>query len=786
LDENALIALEFPRVLQLLSAETATPPGTALALEVQPCADPVEVERENHLTAEATRYLQQHGNLPFGTLTDPLPLIDRLKLDGTTLEPPDIIELLGAMKSGRSLKSALTEARSAYPRLWELACALPDLGNLVRFLDGKIAISGEILDHASDDLRSLRRDLQRRAERLQVVLDGITGRPEVARILQDDFVSIRSDRHVIPIRSEARQALPGIVHGVSGSGATVFLEPLETVDLNNEIVTLRDRESAEVHRLLREYSDLLRGRLPELRALRTAIGRIDLVMARARLARSMGAHPAPVEQTTGLRLTGARHPLVEISLRAEGGRIVPLDLALSSETHVLMISGPNTGGKTVALKTVGLLALMHQSGLAIPADEVHLPVFRSIFIDIGDRQSISARLSTFSARIKSIADIAKGLQPPALVLLDEIGTGTDPEEGVALGIATVDYLRQRDSTVIATTHLEALKAYAASTEQCTNAAMQFDEETFVPTYRLVAGIPGRSGALEIAARLGLPRSILEAARARRNRSGADISEYLARLQTLTSELEERRIEVQRELARLAADRAAMEKEAAEREERRRTAMVDEIKLALASIREEGERYLGALKDREVAQRMRKDEARAAARVKAEARRLIRQVAGTAGRDITTGGTIATGSSVFVRPMGVRGKVEQVRGNRVVVVVRGKKLTVERDDCEAEPDRIAAKPALPTGISLQRRSSEPSGEIHLLGLTVDDALQQVDKFLDDAFLSDINEVRLIHGIGSGKLKRAITHMLKDHPHVESFSSAVSDHGGAGVTLVTLRT
>lgn len=414
MDEKALADLEFPRVLQLLSAETATPPGATLAVALRPRTDPAEVKKENDLTGEAARYLQEHGALPFGTLLDPLPLLERLELDGTTLEPTDIMELLGAMKCGRSLKTTLTGVRAVYPSLWDLARDLPDLGNLVRFLDGKIAASGEVLDHASDDLRSLRRELQRRAERLQQVLDGITARPEVERILQDDFVSIRSDRHVIPVRSEARNALPGIVHGVSGSGATAFVEPLETVDLNNEIVTLRDRESAEVHRLLREYSDLLRGRLAELFGLRTAIGRIDLVMARARLARKMRAHPAPVDQSNGLRLTAARHPLVDISLKAEGGHIVPLDLALSPGTGVLMISGPNTGGKTVALKTVGLLALMQQSGLAIPADEVHLPVFRSIFIDIGDRQSIADRLSTFSARIKSIADIARDLCPPEI------------------------------------------------------------------------------------------------------------------------------------------------------------------------------------------------------------------------------------------------------------------------------------------------------------------------------------------------------------------------------------
>lgn len=785
MDEKALADLEFPRVLQLLSAETATPPGATLAVALRPRTDPAEVKKENDLTGEAARYLQEHGALPFGTLLDPLPLLERLELDGTTLEPTDIMELLGAMKCGRSLKTTLTGVRAVYPSLWDLARDLPDLGNLVRFLDGKIAASGEVLDHASDDLRSLRRELQRRAERLQQVLDGITARPEVERILQDDFVSIRSDRHVIPVRSEARNALPGIVHGVSGSGATAFVEPLETVDLNNEIVTLRDRESAEVHRLLREYSDLLRGRLAELFGLRTAIGRIDLVMARARLARKMRAHPAPVDQSNGLRLTAARHPLVDISLKAEGGHIVPLDLALSPGTGVLMISGPNTGGKTVALKTVGLLALMQQSGLAIPADEVHLPVFRSIFIDIGDRQSIADRLSTFSARIKSIADIARDLCPPALVLLDEIGTGTDPEEGVALGIATIDHLRQRGATVIATTHLEALKAYAASTEGCANAAMEFDEDTFAPTYRLVAGIPGRSGALEIAARLGLPRSILDAARARRGRSGTDIAAYLARLQTLTAEVEARRAELECELARLSADRLAMEKQAAAREERQREAMTAELELALASLRVEGARYIETLKDRAATQRLRNDESRAAARVKSEARRLARSLAGSAVHKSGPGSTISVGSSVLVRPLGVQGEVEQLRGDRLVVMVRGKRLTVERADCEALAGPGSAGPVLPHGISLQRQSAASPSEIRLVGLTVDEALRRVDKFLDDATLSDLGEVRLIHGLGSGRLKQAIALLLKEHPHVEGFSPAPADQGGVGVTLVTLR-
>ncbi|HEU4403167.1 MAG TPA: Smr/MutS family protein [Candidatus Polarisedimenticolia bacterium] len=789
MDEKTLTALEFDGILALLATEAVTPPGAVLASRLRPFWDPAAVRKENDLTREAGLHLERRGALPFGVLPDTATFLDRLAIEGSVLAPLEILDLLALMKAGRGLKSFLTEGRGEFPGLWEVARELPDLGNLIRYLDGKIASTGVLEDGASDDLRAVRQDLQRRAERLKELIESVTSRPEVGRALQDDFVSIRSERHVIPIRAEARAGVPGIVHGVSGSGATVFIEPIETVDLNNEIVTLHDLEAAEIQRLLDEYSGLLRGRLPELRSLTAVIGRLDLLMAKARLGRALHGRPASPATAGEIRLIGARHPLVEASLRARGGHVVPLDVEVGQETRVLVISGPNTGGKTVALKTIGLLALMHQSGLMVPAENASFPIFRGIFIDIGDRQSIPDRLSTFSARVTTIAGITAALDPPALVLLDEVGTGTDPEEGVALGIAIVDHFRVRGASVIATTHLEALKAYAALTPGCANAAMQFEEASFAPTYRMLPGIPGRSGGLEIAARLGLPEEILKEARTRRGASGQALSTYLARLQEMSIDLERRLREVVEDRRRLELERETLERDLAERGERQRRAVAAEIELALNSIRQEGERYLASLQDRELALRLRREETRVAAKLRAQARTLIRGVSGSASPTAPLRTSFAPGSAVRVEGMGLRGTVESVRGDRVVLVVRGKRVAVGIDECL--PDTAlglpgARPPVLPRGVTLERRPhGEAPDELHLRGLTVEEGLAALDKYLDDACLAGVSPVRLVHGVGSGRLKRAIADLLARHPQVESFTPAPADRGGAGVTVVRLR-
>ncbi|HXH27474.1 MAG TPA: endonuclease MutS2, partial [Candidatus Polarisedimenticolia bacterium] len=503
MNPEMLEALDYPDLLELLRGETVTPAGAAAAVALRPALDVERVTRDHRLTAEMEDHLNRAGSLPFGTVPDVQPLLQRLDVAASLLAPLELLDLLALMRSGRAVKAALMEGRRETPLLASRGRDLPDLGNLARYLEGKISTTGEMEDLASDRLRQVRQEIAARSSRLKGVLDDIVARPEVAHALQDDFVSIRHDRHVVPIRNEARGALPGIVHGVSGTGATVYIEPFETVDLNNEIVTLRDREAHEIRRLLQEFSDLLRGRLAELKALLTELGDLDLLSAKARLGRRLGARLASIAGDGSIDLRAARHPLVEASLRAAGGAIVPLHLSIPAATRGLVVSGPNTGGKTVVLKTLGLFALMHQSGLALPCDEAALPVFRGLYIDIGDRQSIADQISTFSGRVNAIAAIDRDLRLPALVLLDEVGTGTDPEEGAALGISIVDHFLQRGATVVATTHLEALKAHAATTEGCANAAMEVDEASFRPTFRLRQGIPGRSAGLEIAARLGL-------------------------------------------------------------------------------------------------------------------------------------------------------------------------------------------------------------------------------------------------------------------------------------------
>jgi DNA mismatch repair protein MutS2 len=788
LDEKALSDLEFGAILERLAAECATPLGARAALSLRPARDADSVAAEQETVLEARAHLETRGTLPFGTLTDVTPGLDRLAIEGNEAGTGEILEILALMRSGRDLRGALAPWRDASRRLWSIASEFPDLGNLLRFLDGKIGPKGEILDHASDTLAALRADLRRAGARLEALLQEILRRPEVARALMDDFVALRSERHVIPIRAESRQAVSGIVHAMSGSGATVFLEPFETVEINNELVTLHEREAAEVRRLLREYSGLLRGRLPEIVLLARLVGRLDRAFASARLARRWNAVAAATDPGGDVVLQGARHPLVEESLRSQGGTIVPLDVTLPASAAVLVISGPNTGGKTVALKTVGLMALMHQCGLLLPAKGARLPVFRSVFLDIGDRQSIADRLSTFSARVRDIAHMSEVLEPPALLLLDEIGTGTDPEEGAALAIAIVDHFRKRGARVLLTTHLETLKAYAATTDGCANAAMQFDEGSGEPTYRLAQGVPGRSSALEIAARIGLPASILEEARRRRGASGTLLNAYLQKVEALGADLEARVRRLADSEARVAAERSAFEAEAREREARLKRRAEEEVDRAVAAARAEGERYLAGLRDAEIALRLRRDEEQRAARLREDARRALQEITGQAA-PAPRAAEVASGTRVRVRGLGLTGVVVSEQGDRLVLDVRGKRMVVPRSDVESEGPVPAAGPSLPRGVTLERRP-EPvegsrSGTIDLRGNLVEDALPRLDKFLDDASLQGLDQVRLLHGVGSGRLRRAVRDHVARHPQVRAFENAAEDQGGEGATIVSLR-
>jgi DNA mismatch repair protein MutS2 len=625
---------------------------------------------------------------------------------------------------------------------------------------------------------------------------------DAERLLQDKLVTTRNDRYVLLLKAEHRGSLPGIIHGSSGSGATLFVEPMPAVDLNNDIVSLGEEERREVIRVLRDLTARVARRGDAIADAMAVMGELDALQAMAQVAREMKAvEPAIAERSLDLELRDARHPLLMSAISERLGiprrarrEPVPVTVRVGFGTPVLVISGPNTGGKTVALKTVGLLALMAQSGLHVPAAEGSvLPVFRRVYADIGDDQSIAADLSTFSAHLRAIVEMTRDLEAPTLVLLDEIGGGTDPTEGGALGVAVVDHFRQRGAMVVATTHHGLLKSYAQSTAGVAAASFGYDPASYEPTYRLALGVPGRSLALEMAERLGLPAPVVHDARAR-------LENKEAQAEALLKKLEDGRLALERDTARLAEEREALAAARARAEADER-AFAAQKRQALESFRRDlaqrGERAARQAADaiREAVQRLEAERAstRKAANVAAKARTeaigAIRaaQEEATADLDLPREADapalpLAVGARVRLRSLGVTGEVLQLAGDHAEVAVRGKRLKVPPAELIALPAAAAPGAVVASAAPV---SAPSASEINVVGLRVDEALPRVDKALDTAALADRQQLRVVHGHGEGKLRRAVAEMLDGHPHVASFRPGGAGEGGAGVTVVELR-
>jgi DNA mismatch repair protein MutS2 len=734
---------------------------------------------------------QASGSLPLLLASDIRPLRTRLEVEGASLTGIEINLFLDTMKAGQEIRSLL--ARAAPPGLREWGRQLPDLGNLVRYLDGKINAAGQLEDRCSQDLLQIRRRVGALSLRLEEALKSIAARPEVARSLQDDFVALRNNRHVLPVRIDSQGTVEGIVHALSSSGATVYVEPLSTVPLNNELVRLKEEEEVEQRRILQDFSELLRSRTADFLLLTDLLGYADLLSAKAVLAEEMqGTDPdlsdSPVAPgLPRLRLEQARHPILELSLERSGRPLIPLDLTLEEDHRVMVISGPNTGGKTVSLKTVGLLALMAQSGLKVPALAARLPVFRRILIDIGDRQSIPDSLSTFSARLAGISNMAREISEPSLVLLDEVGTGTDPEEGACLGAAIIQFFMQRGATVLATTHHQSIKAYAAATPGVGNASMEFDEGSLRPLYRLRSGIPGRSGGLDMAERLGLPEEIVRHARSLLPRQREMLEEYLQRLHSLQEELE-RRLLVMEELARRREEEEADRRETDRRLSRdRESRFAQYLEETSSRLQEDWEGFLREVADRESERRLRREMERREKELLRQARsELPSDLAPPGVAPLRSPGALKPGDPVRVASLRVEGTVERAEGDRVVVLAGGKRLTILLSDLERSTPPAQSGPSLPRGVRLSRRpeTSLPR-EILLIGKRVEEALELLDKYLDDAALASLSPVRVVHGIGTGKLREAVRRFLETHPHVEGFGEAEEREGGGGATVVRIR-
>jgi DNA mismatch repair protein MutS2 len=796
MQQSALRALEFDRIVEAVTGFALTPMGADDLAQLAPTTERPRVEELLAETTETARYLGANLLFPFRASSDLPQTLDALAVEGRALEALRLLALATFLDSVDETRSAIRRAAGSYPRLEAASGGAASFKTEIGDTRSKIDPSGDVVDHASPELKAIRDKLRKQRSRLRTTLESYLRGKDTSKYLQEHVVTERNGRSVIVVKAEHRGNIPGIVHGSSTSGASLFLEPLDTVEISNDIVGIEEQEREEVHRILLELTDAFRRRSNDMDRTIAAVTALDVLQARARFSTSVDGVEPRLSSDGAVELQAARHPLLK--------RAVPVTIKVVPPATVLLITGPNTGGKTVALKTAGLLALMAQAGLHIPAaDGSRVPVFRSLFADIGDEQSIDASLSTFSAHITNIASMDRDLTTPALILLDEVGSGTDPVEGGALGVAIVDHFRRRGATVVATSHYDALKTYASTVEGVACAAFGFDADTFAPTYQLVYGTPGRSLALEIAARLGLSPDVVSAARENISAREAQLAEHLAKIDRDVRALEHEQRQAVKEREALAAGETRLrdrEEALRNREETVRRRLNEQLDTQVRQARKEIDAVIDDLKTKtaNIAQEVRhvrrgvstgetgsvRGEARAAVD-QAVRRVLAPEQALPPATDIAPSHPPAVGDRVLVGGLGLEGVVTGIQGGSADVDVRGKRMRARMGALRVlstagttPASRVTVK------VDLQPRDTT-SADLNVIGCRVDEALDRAARFLDESLLTDQHVVRFIHGHGTGQLRRALAGFLQQHPLVVKFSAAPQDQGGDAVTVVELK-
>ena len=794
--------LEFDSLREVLGRYVASPLGRRELEKVAPHSDGDRLVADLAEAGEAVAYLRlAAGTRPatrgaairvdFNGLADVEASVHKLRIEGASLDPREIVEVFTLLDRAADAKSVLTAAAERFPLLGRRALTIGEFRSLLKDLEGKILPDGTVSDHASVALARLRRDIERQKKAIQESLERFLRAHKEEGILQEEFVTIRNERFVVPVIAGQRRKLDGVIHGTSSSGHTLFVEPLETIDLNNELVRLAEEEAREVRRILLEMTARLRGYADSIRQTLATMGELDLIFAKGRFAQEFDCTiPRFADR---LMLRDARHPLLEDVLRRRRKQAVPVGLELTHERRTLLISGPNTGGKTVTLKTVGLLSLMAQSGLPVPAAEAEFPLFEQVLADIGDYQSIEANLSTFSAHVSNLREMAIDVTPASLVLLDELGAATDPEEGGALGVAIVEHFRAAGAFTLVSTHLMALKIYGASTEGVVNGSMGFDETTFEPTYRLRLGLPGKSAGLEIATRLGMPEDIMRRARDSMSDRERDVTRFLAELHRRiesTQALEER-------LRARLAELEQREKELAREWEKRESAKLKELErrtdAALARFEEQSQEAIGkiaqAAEKRKAEEEARRRVAKAKRELKEDFQSTVLATQDDARRGAIEAPRIAEGARVRLKDLREPARVRRLIGNDRIEVEAGfLKMQVWVDDVlEVLPEIGSAAGKLPKNVSFKPAPelSPAHQEINVIGQRAEEARDAVDEFLDRAVMATASRVRIVHGHGMGILKKTIAELLSRHPHVARFYPASQHEGGAGATIVELR-
>ena len=820
----SLETLEYAKLLELVSRNAQTPMGVDRFALLRPIA--TRRELDNALAAISETILLNDENQvtwSFSGLEDPSDAVAILRIQNASLEPNRMLEIARVCSQALFARSSMQPAKDDAPTLWEIVENIPpSLLAVIDRINKKLLPGGEIDDSASPELAKLRREISSQKARLTKSLESAMRKAGTA--IQDEIVTVRNDRFVIPVKTDFRGKVSGVAHGFSSSGSTVFVEPLEAIEANNELQNLKGKEEREVARILFALTEELREQLPAVEMAVNAVAELDFIKAKVEFVRKFNAVVPEITDDETLDLVDARHPLLEENLRqlsaisyqlsaiSEKAEIVPSTFSLTADRSVMIISGANAGGKTVVLKTAGLLSLMAISGLPVPATEAKIPFYRSILADIGDHQSLSANLSTFSSHMSNIAGMIRECVPPSLVLLDEAGTGTDPEEGSALGVAIVDHFRTKGAQVIASTHYRGLKMYAANDESIINASVEFDEKTLQPTYKLLLGLAGASSGIEIARRFGIDQNVIDTARSNLDISAQEAENYLKKLQTETKIATDLRIALEEEREAVAMKFAGLEVEAVKKEKERQKEFEGELANAIDEFDRQSKAFMQTLEDKALKNKLDKERLSRKAELNRAVMSKVSRVSGSrvSSPHVSKGSvaahtsdqdanTFTVGARVLTS-FGNIGTVERMDKEVAEVLVGGMRLREKIADLQlAEPLASASgksagsksksmPPAHAGGSASFARDvdgGDAAAELNLIGKTTADAEYEIDRFLDEAYMSSLPRVRIIHGFGTGALKNFVHHFLKGHPHVEKFGFAPSNQGGNGATIAELK-
>ena len=811
--------LEFESLRELLRGYTSSPLGQARVAALAPSTDSTWIESQQQLTSEIREFRRVGGRFEFSALVDIYDLVEKSHIAGVALETTEIRDVILVVDRAAEWREIAhhppAAMRSEWRRVHSLSAQIVDFSDFVRWFRNKIQPDGTLEDKASPELARIRRDMEKQRRAIQESLHGYLRRLAEGGTVQDELITIRGERFVIPVKIEQKRRVQGVVHGASSSGQTVFVEPLETIEQNNELVRLLEEELVEIHRILIEMTQRIGAQAEQILAAVDVLSELELQFAKARFAEDYNCvevtlssegtcgdgRPGRPPSEARFLLQNARHPLLERNLRAKGIAVVPITVELEGARRQLIITGPNTGGKTVTLKTVGLLALMAQSGLPVPADRAELPVFDAVLADIGDYQSIEQNLSTFSAHVTNIDFISRTATAQSLVLLDELGSATDPEEGAALAVAIAGHFGRIGCMTVISTHHTSLKVYGANTSGVLNASVGFDEATLEPTYELKVGAPGASAGINIAQRLGLNPAIIESARSRLGTQARDVGQFLDKLHADLREADAERLRLKAREQELEREKIQLTAEGRKEQQAKVREMEKKLESLLRDFEYHAREAVTAVQDRAAAQKLSKDAERRIAKMRREFREQFDStvVAHSTGADRGDPNAqpqlvkhVSEGDTVKLKSTGRSARIaRKIDDDHFEVEMGALKMKIARDDiaevlASARTAENPVKAARSRGISvsLESEGANVPSEINVIGQTVDEASREVEKFVDRAFLAGLPRVRVVHGSGMGILRKALRQLLQQHPHVANVLEAPQNEGGGGATLVEL--